>query len=186
MSLIALSHRSSGHTSSRTLGLTGFFLGGIILLHLVVESAHVTGAAAALLGFAIAASLAHNHRSPSIPFASRCVTCYAPGCSDIQQSPTLDLSARGFFIQTDAPYPVLTRFEFELRLPGVDVPISGIGVVRWINRITPQGMGCEIVRLDHPEQMALLNERTHERPLVRRLARVASVMRTGERRQTIG
>lgn len=174
MSLIT---RNAGSHTSRRLGLTGLLFGAVMLVHLLIGSTQVTGTAAAVVGSAVFGSLALSLRSAAGSSTSRQINCQAPGCPDIQMSPTLDLTARGFFVQTEALYPVLTRFEFELRLPHVDQPVRGTGVVRWLHRTMPFGMGCEIVQLKSPESGKLLDRGEQVSPLAR-ISRVASSLRT--------
>lgn len=95
----------------------------------------------------------------------RTVSCKALGCTELLKTITLDLSHRGFFVQTTTPYSLLTRFAFSLEVLEGAPPIQGHAVVRWINHHTPRGMGVEIVRLDDPERFhALLKQASSREP----------------------
>lgn len=101
----------------------------------------------------------------------RKVSCEALGCAEILKSITLDVSERGFFVQTSTPYSLLTRFCFELEVsPGAE-PIRGHAVVRWINRHSPRGMGVEIVQLEETHRLLTLLEQVNRERLAQRLTR---------------
>lgn len=88
----------------------------------------------------------------------RRVSCSALGLHSIVDSVTLDLSPGGFFVATDKPYPLMTRFQFELEMRRNAPPIHGDGVVRWINWREPKGMGIEIVELTNPDLLAQIKD----------------------------
>jgi len=101
----------------------------------------------------------------------RMVNCKALGCSEILSTVTLDLSERGFFVQTTTPYSLLTRFSFELQVAADESPIRGHAVVRWINRHSPRGMGVEIVGLDETDRFTMLLEEVNREHLSERVSR---------------
>lgn len=101
----------------------------------------------------------------------RSVSCKALGCSEILRTVTLDLSERGFFVQTTTPYSLLTRFSFELEIEPDGTPIRGHAVVRWINRHAPRGMGVEIAQLDETDRFNELLEKVNSENLTQRVTR---------------
>jgi hypothetical protein len=175
MKLQTLYARNPWLLSTRTLGVASLFLGGVVLLQMLGGPDVLFASALAMLAIGGLGGITYERRLRARQRLRRSVTCHALGCHDIKNGLTLDLSPSGFFVETEMPYPLLTRFHFELHMDAEEEPMQGTGVVRWINQRTPHGMGVEIVRLDDPVRFSRRLEEEKRRGLVRRLAEVASV-----------
>ena len=158
MNLQTLYSRNPWLLSTRTLGIASSVLGGVALLQLLGGADVIVAAALALLAVGGLGGITYERRLRTRRRLRKSVSCHALGCHDIQDGLTLDLSLHGFFVETDIPYPLLTRFRFALQLSQSQEPIEGHAVVRWINHREPRGMGVEIVRLDDPVRFGRLLE----------------------------
>lgn len=156
--------RSAWLVLPRVLGMVGLIIlcGGLVLF--ISESPAYTGLFVLVAASSAIGKVRVERRQFARTAFQRTVSCEALGCSEILKSVTLDLSERGFFVQTSTPYSLLTRFRFELEVAPGSTPIRGHAVVRWINRHSPRGMGVEIVQLEETHRLvSLLGQVTKER-----------------------
>lgn len=68
-----------------------------------------------------------------------------------------NLSAGGVFVATHVFKPVGALIDFSIQLPDSDVPITGLGEVRWVREYRESsdarpGMGVRFIRLSHGAQ----------------------------------
>lgn len=158
-------HRPSFLVLPKLLGLLAVVLAGALGV-LVMSRSWLGALLFVATSLSIAAIKVRLERRTYARYAFQCtVSCKALGCTELLKTITLDLSHRGFFVQTTTPYSLLTRFAFSLEVVEGEPPIEGHAVVRWINHHTPRGMGVEIVRLDDPERFhRILNQASDREP----------------------
>ena len=72
---------------------------------------------------------------------------FGGGTSVIERTALGDLSEGGAFIRTSLSFEVEDLVEFDLVLPGDDRPVTIVGIVRWLKREAPRGIGVRFHRV---------------------------------------